>query len=80
VRSPERDRIMDALKEAGVGTAAYYPVPLHRQEAFAGLGYAEGSLPVAEAACPETFALPAFPGITREQQEAVVGALREAGV
>lgn len=80
VRSPERDRLMDALQAAGVGTAAYYPVPLHRQEAFEHLGYAEGSLPVAEAACPETFALPGFPGITREQQEAVVATLREAGV
>ncbi|MBE0418487.1 MAG: DegT/DnrJ/EryC1/StrS family aminotransferase [Coriobacteriia bacterium] len=80
VRSPERDRIMDALKAAGVGTAAYYPVPLHRQEALGHLGYAEGSLPVAEAACPQTFALPAFPGITREQQDVVVAALLEAGV
>ncbi len=80
VRSPERDRLMEALKAAGIGTAAYYPVPLHRQEAFAYLGYAEGSLPVAEAACPQTFALPAFPGITHEQQEAVVTVLREAGV
>jgi len=80
VRSPERDRLMEALSAAGVGTAAYYPVPLHRQEAFEYLGYAEGSLPVAEAACPGTFALPAFPGITREQQETVVAVLREAGV
>ena len=79
VNSPERDRLMSALTAAGIGTAAYYPVPLHRQEAFAHLGYAEGSLPVAEAACPQTFALPAFPGITREQQETVVAVLREAG-
>ncbi len=78
VRHPERDRLMEALKAAGVGTAAYYPVPLHRQEAFEHLGYAEGSLPVVEAACPETFALPAFPGITREQQEEVARVLREA--
>jgi dTDP-4-amino-4,6-dideoxygalactose transaminase len=77
--SPERDRLMGALKKAGIGTAAYYPIPLHRQEAFAHLGYAEGSLPVAEAACPQTFALPAFPGITRKQQETVVAALLEAG-
>ncbi|MBW6469436.1 MAG: DegT/DnrJ/EryC1/StrS family aminotransferase [Coriobacteriia bacterium] len=78
VASPERDRLMDVLKAAGIGTAAYYPVPLHRQEAFAHLGYGEGSLPVAEAACPQTFALPAYPGITREQQEEVAAVLREA--
>ena len=78
VRSPERDRLMDALKAAGIGTAAYYPVPLHLQEAFAGLGYTEGSLPEVESVCPETFALPAYPGITREQQEEVARVLREA--
>ncbi len=78
VRHPERDRLMEALKAAGIGTAAYYPVPLHRQEAFEHLGYAEGSLPVVEAACPQTFALPAFPGIIREQQEEVARVLREA--
>ncbi len=78
VASPERDRLISALQAAGIGSAAYYPVPLHLQEAFTHLGYAEGSLPVAEAACPQTFALPAFPGITREQQEEVVRVLREA--
>ena len=78
VASPERDRLMEELRSAGIGTAAYYPVPLHRQEAFAHLGHAEGSLPVAEAACPQTFALPAFPGITRAQQEEVAAVLRDA--
>lgn len=76
VRSPERDRLMEALGAAGIGAAAYYPMPLHLQDAFAHLGYAHGSLPIAEAACPQTFALPAFPGITRSQQEEVVAVLR----
>lgn len=78
VASPERDRLMAELTEAGIGTAAYYPRALHRQEAFAYLGYASGSLPVAERASEQTFALPCFPGITRAQQERVAEVLRTA--
>lgn len=72
---------MAALKEAGVGTALYYPLALHEQEAMAGLaGWTQPSLPVAESCDARTFALPCFPGITREQQEQVVAAIRSAGV
>ena len=78
VRHPERDRLMEALRDAGIGTAAYYPVPLHRQEAFAHLGSGAGALPVAESVAEQTFALPCFPGITDAQQAEVVRVLREA--
>ena len=47
-RSPERDRIRAALKEAGIGNAVYYTTPLHLQQAFSDLGHAHGSLPVTE--------------------------------
>ena len=76
VRSPERGRIMDALRVAGIGTSVYYPRSLHLQEAFADLGYAEGDLPVSETAERETFAIPLFPEITREQQEEVVSVIK----
>jgi dTDP-4-amino-4,6-dideoxygalactose transaminase len=75
VRSPKREEIMAALKDAGIGTAVYYPRSLHLQDVFADLGYAEGSLPSSEAAERETFAIPLFPEITRAQQEEVVGTL-----
>ncbi|MRS11731.1 MAG: DegT/DnrJ/EryC1/StrS family aminotransferase [Actinobacteria bacterium] len=78
VRTPEAPRVMEALKAAGIGTAIYYPRSLHLQEVYADLGYALGSLPEAEAAESETFAIPCFPGITREQQEEVARVLREA--
>jgi dTDP-4-amino-4,6-dideoxygalactose transaminase len=71
VRSPERDRIMAALKDAGIGTAIYYPRALHMQEVFGYLDYSEGDFPVVEAAQEEVFAIPLFPEITREQQERV---------
>lgn len=72
-------RIMAALGEAGIGTALYYPLALHEQEAFAGMeGFMKPSLPVAESCDGRTFALPCFPGITRAQQEEVARAVRAA--
>jgi dTDP-4-amino-4,6-dideoxygalactose transaminase len=78
--STERaEAIMAALKDAGIGTALYYPLALHEQEALATLpGWVRPSLPVAESCDARTFALPCFPGITREQIEEVVRVVREA--
>jgi dTDP-4-amino-4,6-dideoxygalactose transaminase len=78
VRSPERDRILAGLREAGIGTAAYYATPLHLQPALRGLGYDAGSLPETERAGAENVALPLWAGITAEQQERVVDAVRDA--
>jgi dTDP-4-amino-4,6-dideoxygalactose transaminase len=71
-------RIMGAMREAGIGTALYYPLALHEQEVFALSGIAVPSLPVAESCDNRTFALPCFPGITREQQREVARVVVEA--
>jgi dTDP-4-amino-4,6-dideoxygalactose transaminase len=72
IRTPQRDRLKDALQRNGVCTQVYYPVPLHLQECFSYLGYEPGSLPESERAAQETLALPVHPEITDEQLQYVV--------
>jgi dTDP-4-amino-4,6-dideoxygalactose transaminase len=78
VRVAERDRVLAALNEAGVGAGVHYPKPLHLQGAFAHLAEGEGSFPAAEAAAREMISLPLFPGISEAQQQMVRDALERA--
>ncbi len=78
VRVPDRDRVLKELHAAGVGAGIHYPVPIHLTAAFAGLGYGQGSFPVAERTAGGLLSLPLFPEITADQQERVVSALTSA--
>jgi dTDP-4-amino-4,6-dideoxygalactose transaminase len=78
VRSPERDRIAEALKAAEIACASYYVTPLHLQPALRFLGYREGDLPATEHAARENLALPLWAGIGADVQERVVSTVREA--
>ena len=75
-RTEKRDQIMEVLKNAGIASAIYYPVPLHLQRAFRDLGYKEGDFPVAEKACLEAMAIPCYPELTREQQEEIANVIK----
>ncbi|OHB54285.1 MAG: transcriptional regulator [Planctomycetes bacterium GWF2_50_10] len=72
---PRRDELQKFLAEAQIGSAVYYPVPLHVQECFADLGYKAGSLPMTEKAAGEVLSLPIFPELTSEQIETVANAV-----
>lgn len=78
LKHPEAQSIMEKIKEAGVPTGTYYPVPLHLQGVFAHLGYKEGDLPVTEELSKTTFVLPIFPELNNEEREYVVKALMNA--
>ncbi len=78
VRVKDRDRVMKALTERGVGCGIHYPVPLHLQEAYRSLGLSAGAFPVAERCAAEFLSLPMYPELTSEQVEYVAGSLRAA--
>jgi dTDP-4-amino-4,6-dideoxygalactose transaminase len=78
VRSPERDRLAEALRSQEIACAAYYVTPLHLQPALRFLGYEPGSLPETERAARENLALPMWAGIDAATQERVVATVREA--
>jgi dTDP-4-amino-4,6-dideoxygalactose transaminase len=77
IRAPKRDELQAFLKENGIATMIYYPLPLHLQPVFKDLGYKEGDLPEAEKAAKEALSLPMFPELKEEQQEYVVSKIAE---
>jgi dTDP-4-amino-4,6-dideoxygalactose transaminase len=77
-RSPERDRIRSALKDAGIGSAVYYTTPLHLQPALSYLGHERGALPVTEQLAQDNFSVPLWAGIDTASQERVVAVVQAA--
>ena len=77
VRVPRRDELRAYLSDKQIGSAIYYPRSLHLQPCFDFLGYENGQFPEAERACNEVLSLPVFPELSTEQQQTVIGAVRE---
>jgi len=76
LRVEKRDDLMGSLKQKGIGTEIYYPVPFHLQECFRYLGHKEGDFPESERAAKETVAIPIYPELAAVQQVEVVDAIK----
>jgi dTDP-4-amino-4,6-dideoxygalactose transaminase len=76
IRAPRRDALHAHLRARGVGAQIHYPEPVHRQQAYADLGYGAGSLPETERACTEILSLPLYPELAEEDVRYVAQAVR----
>jgi dTDP-3-amino-3,4,6-trideoxy-alpha-D-glucose transaminase len=77
VRTAERDALRRTLEARGVATAVHYPIPIHRTDAYADLGYQQGSLPVAERLAEQICTLPLFPSMSDEEAGTVIESIEQ---
>lgn len=77
IRVPDREALQSHLAEAGIGTGVHYPIPLHLQRAYRGLGYEKGNFPVTERVAAEIVSLPMFPQLQPMQQVEVANRTKE---
>ena len=76
LQSENREEVLEKLKDAGVATGVYYPVPLHLQKCYKNLGYKEGDMPVSEYLSHRTFAIPVYPELTKEQVDYIISKIK----
>ena len=76
--SPNRDAVLDKLKEAGVGHAVYYPVPFHKQQCFSSLAQSTAGFPVSNRCAEQVFSIPIYPDLTDEERSEVIAVVRNA--
>ena len=76
VRHPQRDALHKQLADAGIGSLIHYPIPPHRQQAYAGAGFDAGGFPLASRMADEVLSLPMGPQLSVEQAEKVSATVR----
>jgi len=79
VMCKERDKLIDYLKDKGIGTICHYPIPMHMQGAYADLNIPEGALPKAEEISKCELSIPLYYGMTEENIKHVINALNAYG-
>ncbi|MCF8267091.1 MAG: DegT/DnrJ/EryC1/StrS family aminotransferase [Ignavibacteriales bacterium] len=72
-----RDQLQAFLGQNEIASGLHYPVPLHQQECFAGLGYKKGDFPVTEALAEHGLSLPMFPELSDEQISFIASKIKE---
>jgi dTDP-4-amino-4,6-dideoxygalactose transaminase len=77
IRTPRRDALKTYLKDKGIGTLIHYPVPVHRQPAYAGRSRGEERLPNTEKIAGQILSLPIFPELRQEQARTIAREIRE---
>jgi dTDP-4-amino-4,6-dideoxygalactose transaminase len=80
VRSEKREALQAFLKQKGIASEVYYPLPPHLAVPCRKFGYKKGDFLHAEKASGETFALPLYPELTISQQDEVIAAVKEFGI
>ena len=76
VRHPQRDALHKHLADAGIGSLIHYPIPPHKQQAYAEAGYPADAFPLASQLATEVLSLPMGPQLLTEQARVVVAAVR----
>lgn len=77
IRVAQRDAFAEALRERGVGSGIYYPIPVHRQKPFVDLGYGDERFPVTERLTGEVLSIPVHPSLSDDEVATVIGAVNE---
>jgi dTDP-4-amino-4,6-dideoxygalactose transaminase len=75
IRVARRDEFAELLRERGVGTGIYYPIPVHRQKPFQALGYGDQRFPVTERLTEQVLSIPVHPSLTDEEVSIVIDAV-----
>jgi dTDP-4-amino-4,6-dideoxygalactose transaminase len=73
----QRDDLREYLQNKGIGTGVHYPIPVHLQRGFSGLGYNQGDLPETERVCREVLSLPMYPELKEETAIEIADSVRQ---